>query len=125
MMLSAEHQLRRSVLLRRLNITFTYAMPAVGDDRGRKMNATQVAVLKVRKVFQNIFLASAHMPGDPFTAVILLQLAQLSWLQGIAFTCCIDCCASRLQQTQPRAELQPVGLAQRCLHMECVVQVNA
>jgi len=51
MMLSSEHQLRRSVLLRRLNITFTYAMPAVGDNRGRKMNATQVAVLKVRKLF--------------------------------------------------------------------------
>ena len=32
----------------RLNITFTYSMPAVGDARGKKINATQIAVLKVR-----------------------------------------------------------------------------
>ena len=35
------------MLLRRLNITFTYSMPAVGEERGKKINATQVAVLKV------------------------------------------------------------------------------
>ncbi|CAK0786372.1 hypothetical protein CVIRNUC_009585 [Coccomyxa viridis] len=29
-----------------LNITFTYSMPAVGDARGKKINATQIAVLK-------------------------------------------------------------------------------
>lgn len=33
----------------RLNVTFTYAMPAVGNERGKKMNATQVAVLKVQR----------------------------------------------------------------------------
>ena len=32
----------------RLNITFTYSMPAVGDARGKKINATQIAVLKVQ-----------------------------------------------------------------------------
>ena len=37
----------------RLNVTFTYSMPAVGDERGKKMNATQVAVLKV-KLLRNI-----------------------------------------------------------------------
>lgn len=35
------------MLLCRLNITFTYSMPAVGEERGKKINATQVAVLKV------------------------------------------------------------------------------
>ena len=34
----------------RLNITFTYSMPAVGDARGKKINATQIAVLKVQHI---------------------------------------------------------------------------
>ena len=59
------------MLLCRLNITFTYAMPAVGDDRGRKMNATQVAVLKVRCSFRTTHLFSARVSGDPFKALTL------------------------------------------------------
>ena len=42
----------------RLNITFTYSMPAVGDARGKKINATQIAVLKVHHM---------ELPSCPFT----------------------------------------------------------
>ncbi len=49
------------LLLCRLNITFTYSMPAVGEERGKMINATQVAVLKV--------MQRSPVPFMPFASV--------------------------------------------------------
>ena len=54
----------------RLNVTFTYSMPAVGDERGKKMNATQVAVLKVQLLPKCKFLRLS-------TGLHLMHLATL------------------------------------------------